>query len=449
MLDDLAHAPETSPPRPPQFSDEALALRFAALHADDLRYVAALGQWFGWDGMRWKCELTLKAVDHARSVCRAASAECNNLNDGKAIASLHAVNAVERLARADRRLAATTDQWDCDPWLLNTPGGTIALRTGVMREARREDYCTRVTSATPAAGCPHWLKFLDRIMDGDQDSIRFLARMFGYSLTGVTNEHAMLFLHGQGCNGKSVLVGALSEAFGDYGQTAATDTFMASKHDRPPTELADLAGARLVVGSEAERERHWNEARLKRVTGGDRVKARFMQKDFFEFTPQFKLVIVGNHKPSFAGVNYAIRRRLHLIAFNVIIPPDEVDKTLPDKLRQEYPGILQWAIDDCLEWQQVGLSPPPSVREATESYLNQEDTVGQWLEAYCQRSAGSVTPFSELWTSWLAFAESVGEHPGSKKNLARELEARGFLKARTGQSRNYAGVILKRQEGAG
>jgi putative DNA primase/helicase len=197
-------------PRPPEFSDEALALEFARRYAEKLRYVAVWGQWLVWDGTRWKRDTTLRAFDFARSVCREASAECNSPNLSKAIASAHTVAAIEKLAKADRRLAAAAEQWDSDTWRLNTPGGTIDLRTRKMREHRRDDYCTKLTAVAPVEGCPRWLAFLDRITGGDQQLVHFLRRVAGYALTGITRDQALFFLYGPGGNGKSVFVGALA-----------------------------------------------------------------------------------------------------------------------------------------------------------------------------------------------------------------------------------------------
>lgn len=446
MSDRLAAQPHLTvvSAQPPASSDEALALRFAALHEKDLRYIDDRHKWFVWDGRRWRRDATLRAYDFVRATCREASSKREHSAESKAIASAHTVTAVERPARADQRLAATTDQWDRDAWLLNTPGGTIDLRTGRLRNPCREDYCTRITPVTPAAGCPRWLSFLNRIMAGNEENIRYLSRVSGYALTGETKEHALFFLHGEGSNGKSVLVGALMEAMGDYAQTSPVETFMAAGKDRHLTELADLDGARLVVANEADSDRYWNESRLKLLTGGDRIKARYMREDLFEFKPQCKIVIVGNHKPSFRAVNYAIRRRLNLIEFKVTIPPDEVDKSLAEKLREELPGILQWMIDGCLEWQRDGLSPPLSVCASTENYLNQEDTFKHWLDARSEKSANTFTPTAELFASWEKFAKSAAEEPGNEKRFVQEMGGRGFEAKRTNSSRGFLGIALRK-----
>jgi putative DNA primase/helicase len=432
--------------RPPEFSEEQLALEFATLHADDLRYVAAWGQWFEWDGTRWKRDITLRIWDLARAVCRAASAKCNNPSWAKTIASARTVAAVERLARADRRLAATTEQWDSDPWLLNTPGGTVDLRAGHPREHRREDYCTKLTAVAPGGACPRFDEFLHRCTGGDRELVAFLRRVAGYALTGLTWEHALFFLHGDGGNGKRVLVGALGGVMGDYAQTAPIETFISGPFERHPTELARLQGARLVTASEAERDRPWNESRIKWLTGGDRITARFMQKDFFEYTPQFKLLIMGNHEPSLPGVNEAMRRRMNLVPFNVRLRPDEMDRRLPEKLQEEWPGILASMIEGCLEWQNEGLAPPAAVRDATEDYLSDEDSFGEWLGACCARDPAGFVASSKLYESWVKFARSRGEDPGKHKSFSAQMQARGFRLKRTNSVRGFAGLRLQSEK---
>ncbi len=192
--------------RPPHFSDEALALRFAERHADDLRYVATWGRWLRWDGMQWHFDETKHAFNRARHICREAASQANDLRDQMAVASAKTVAAVDRLARADPRLAATTDQWDADPWALNTPGGIVDLRIGSVRPARPEDYCTKITAVAPGGQCPLWKSFLWRITGGSEELIDYLQRILGYSLTGITREHALFFAYGTGANGKSVLM---------------------------------------------------------------------------------------------------------------------------------------------------------------------------------------------------------------------------------------------------
>ena len=432
--DDLGSKQEFEPAaidRPPEFADEALALRFAEQHTGDLRYVAAWGKWLEWTGARWKADDTLHAFDLARAICREASAACDQ---GRAtvLASAKTVHAVQSLARADRRLAATVDQWDQDVWLLNTPTGTVDLKTGKLLDHRREDYITKTTAVAPGGDCPLWQKFLARITGDDKQLELFLQRVAGYALTGSVEEHALFFGHGTGSNGKGVFVNTISAIMGDYAMTAAMETFVASSGERHPTDVAGLRGARLVVSQETEEGRRWAETKIKTLTGGDKVSAHFMRQDFFEYSPQFKLLIVGNHKPSLRSVDEAIRRRMNLIPFTVTIPEGERDEKLPEKLRAEWPGILQWMIDGCAEWQGEGLAKPEAVRKATDAYLAAEDAPSEWMAEKCNVGSNSYGTSGDLFKSWKRWADLAGEPAGSQKRFSQMLLDRGFRPRREG-----------------
>lgn len=458
----VVHISDYEPPgpdaRPPEFSDEALALRFAAAHTQDLRYVEPWKRWLEWDGTRWRIEETLRALDLARALCRQASAEAKAQRKAKiaaAVASKKTVAAVESLARADRRLAATTGQWDRNPDLLNTPGSTMDLRAGRQREARREDYITKRTPVAAGGECPRWLSFLARITGGDKELERFLQRIAGYAATGSTQEHALFFLYGTGANGKSVFVNTLVGVLGDYAATSPMETFAAGNGNRHPTELARLRGARLVSATETESDQRWGEARIKALTGGDKITARFMRQDFFEFVPEFKLVIAGNHKPALRGVDEGIRRRMNLVPFTVTIPLEERDEGLYDALKEEWPGILQWVLDGCAEWQGEGLAQPEAVRVATEQYIADEDAIGQWLADRCIVRPSYYTTVADLYASWRAWADKAGEFVGSQKRLSQALQDRRFIPRRqsgTGRA-GFDGiglpVIEKATEGDG
>ena len=438
---------ETFEPRPPEFSDESLALCFADRHADDLRYVDPWSRWLVWNGKRWAFDDTRKAFDLSREICREASAECNT-KAASQLASAKTVAAVLGLSRADRRLAATIEQWDSDPWQLNTPGGVVDLTTGGIRPAISQDYVTKMTGA-PAENtkCTRFMSFLSQVTDGDTALQDFLQRVFGYCLTGSTQEHALFFLYGKGANGKSVLLNTIAGVVGDYHRTAPIETFTASSVDRHPTELACLQGRRLVTAIETEEGRRWAESRIKALTGGDKIAARFMRADFFEFTPAFKLVIAGNHKPGLRTVDEAIRRRFHLIPFTVTIPEDKRDPELGQKLKAEWPGILDWMINGALNWQEQGLCPPEAVTAATKAYLEAEDALSAWLDECCDRDSPSAwETTSSLFGSWKGWAEKAGEHPGTMKRFVQNLEARGLTWERRMIGRGFLGVRLVMKE---
>ena len=290
-----------------------------------------------------------------------------------------------------------------------------------------------------------WLRFLHRVTGGDSELIAFLQRMAGYALTGVTSAQALFFLYGTGANGKSVFTETLAGVMGGYQATAPIETFTAALGERHPTELAALRGARLVTASETEDGRRWAEARIKALTGGEKIAARYMRQDFFEFVPQFKLVIAGNHKPGLRSVDEAIRRRFHLIPFEVTIPPGERDPYLAQKLKAEWPAILQWAIEGCLDWQRIGLNPPPRVRAATSAYLEAQDAVGAWADECCVADREAFELTADLYRSWTRWAEAAGEYAGNRKRFADALGARGLSEHRRKKGRGFLGLRLRPQ----
>jgi putative DNA primase/helicase len=437
-------APGDGEPRSPEFSDDALACEFTERHGEDLRYVASWGDWLLWDGSKWSPEKTLAAFDLARAVCVEAAERCAKKREATGVASASTIAAVERLARSDRVHASTVDQWDCDGWLLNTPQGTIDFRTGEMRAHRRDDYLTKITAVAPGGKAPTWLTFIHRITAGDADLQLFLQRMVGYGLTGSTKEHAFFFLHGCGANGKTTFLETLAELLRDYHTVAPIEMFMSSRNERHPTDLASLRGARLVTASEVSDGRAWDVAKVKALTGGDRIKARFMRQDFFEFTPLFKLIVAGNHRPSLRSIDEAIRRRLYLVPFTVTIPESERDQELRDKLRAEFPGILAWAVEGAMMWQGEGLAAPESVRAATDDYLASEDSVARWIEDDCDLDGKYVSPVAALFASWRLWCERAGEYIGSGKRLSQALLERGFVPIRLhGGTRGFIGIQLK------
>jgi putative DNA primase/helicase len=264
---------------------------------------------------------------------------------------------------------------------------------------------------------PVWLAFLDRVTRKDDELIAFLQRALGYSLTGLTKEHALFFCYGSGANGKSTLMKIISHALGDYAITAPRGIFEARHNEEHKTEVALLCGARFVSVQETERGSRWAESKVKELTGGDPVSARFMRQDFFTFVPQFKPWISGNHKPSLSSVDEAIRRRLHLIPFLEKIPEEERDKDMDDKLRAEAPGILQWLVEGCLQWQEIGLKPPEIVRAATDEYFADQDVVGNWLAERTFQDPNGFTARDEAWKDFFQYCVTANTKPGDKNSF--------------------------------
>jgi len=418
---------EAEEPISPRFSEDAMALRFSGEYGTNLQYTAAWGKWHLWQDPRYCEDHTLNVYDRVRTICRTAASECDPDKEKSTKTRLTAaatIAAVERLARSDRRHAARVEQWDAHPFLLNTPAGTINLLTGELRPARREDFLTRSTAVAPAMESPElWFKFLERITDGDREKISYMQRVGGYALTGSVKEEALFFAYGPGANGKDVFFGTLLRILADYAQTAAMEMFCLSKSDRHPTELAALRGARLVCAQETERGRTWAESRIKMLTGGNRIRAHFMRKDDFEFEPEFKLILYGNYKPSLRGVTESIRRRFHIIPFDQIIPPEERDPKLKEKLIAEWPGILQWFIEGCREWQRIGLADPQCVTQATQQYLEGQDLTALWVEANIDFELDAFTPIAAIGANYREWCEKQGRNPQDVNALIDELIA--------------------------
>ncbi len=458
-VDDPADEPPVE--MPIRFSENALAYQFTAEHVNKLLYVHEWGRWLSWSDGIWRENHTVEVFDRARDLCRRegdiALAIMPKGGTGVAatINKAATVAAIERLARHHAPHVRPSDAFDIDRLKLNTTGGTAALRTGTARPHLREDLMTRSATVTLAASadCPVWLAFLERIMGADQAMIDYLQRASGYMLTGLVSEHVLFFAHGTGANGKStfadVLLGILGTGPTGYATVAPMSTFTAAVSEQHPTDLAGLRGMRCVVAHETEEGRSWAVAKIKMMTGGDMITARFMRQDFFTYAPQFKVLILGNHRPSLHGVDEATRRRMHLIPFDVTIPVEERDKALPDKLRAEYPGILRWMILGCLAWQAQGLQPPARVVAATNEYFADEDTFTAWLTECCATAGDCKETLQTLFTSWQSWCEANGEYAGTRRRLGQRLAAHGLKRAPEGKANTLYWHGIKVRTAAG
>jgi putative DNA primase/helicase len=435
-------------------TEDGIARAFAA-QFKNLRFDHHAGVWFVWNKKWWHKEETKLAFHWARETAR--NFFNNFVPPEKATDKLRAIIgrastalAIEKYARADPKFAVASTNWDRDPFLLGTPNGTVDLRTGSLSPPEMKHYITKVTAASPAdtARCPLWLKFLREATDSDMDLTVFLQQYCGYMLTGDTREHALLFIYGPGGNGKSVFLNTVSRILGDYCQNAPMDTFTASANDRHPTDLAMLRGARMVCASETEEGRAWAETRIKQMTGGDPITARFMRQDFFTYTPQFKLVVIGNHKPALGNVDDAAKRRINVVPF--IHKPERPDRELETKLREEWPAILRWMIDGCLDWQKRGLTRPKIVVEATAQYFSEQDSVRQWVEDCCEfRDHSYSDTIANLYEHWSDYAKAIGENVGTVKWFSQALERLGCERAKRipgsgSQGRGFLRIRIKR-----
>lgn len=405
-----------------------------------------------WNGKVWEKDKTQMVPNLVREICREAAIEAQNIGShgvAKNLCSARTVSAIERLAQSERALALKADVWDADPLRLNTPDGILDLKTGKLLKHDSAELCTKITAVSPNGDCPLWLEFLDKVFAGDRERISYVQRVLGYCLTGATNEHALFFLYGTGTNGKSVLSNTFNGILKDYAVTASTGAFAVKSNEQHSTELAMLQGARIALVQETEAGQKWAEARIKDVTGGTAITARFMRQDFFTFQPQFKLVIAGNYKPSLSNVDEAMKRRLHLIPFAITIPENERDLELEEKLKAEWPGILKWAVEGCMAWQNLkSLKPPASVRNATNDYLEEEDLTLKFLEEKYNKKDEGFVEQATLFAEWRKWCEESGEYAGNKKIFVRKVMAKGFEKWKHPKNRRegFKGLELKKLE---
>lgn len=330
----------------------------------------------------------------------------------------HALTKVEPELKAHPRITQTMDDFDAEDYLLNTPDGIVDLRTGQMRPPDPEKLMSKATAVAPKQGTPErWMAFLQEATGGDEELMHYLQRLVGYALTGSTQEQILAFIHGPTRTGKSTFLETLGGVFGTYHELAAAESFSSSRSRGVPADIAALAGARLVTASETREGEAWDTQRVKMLTGGDHISARFLYQDFFSYQPKYQIIIVGNSEPEVDGVDEALMRRLHIIPFNN--RPENVDRLLKEKLKPEWPRILQWAIDGCLMWLEEGLDPPQVIRERTEQYRREEDPVGMFVQECCVLEPEAELTRHDLYCAWRDWCHEQGEDPGTKKRLRR------------------------------
>jgi len=444
--------------------------RLVHRHGPDLRYCWAWGKWLIYDGRRYAIDDTGEvyrlAADTVASVYAEAAA-CPDEERRKALAK-HAVRSEagsrirEMVDLARSKVPVRQEALDADRYLLNVLNGTVDLRTGELREHGREDLITKIAPVEydPNAAAPTWTATLERALPSEELR-RFFKKLVGYALTGDISEHVLAVLYGTGANGKSTILNALLAALGDYGMQAAPDLLVAKKGSHP-TEVADLFGMRLVASIEVEDGRRLAESLVKQLTGGDKVRARRMRQDFWQFDPTHKVFMAVNHKPEIRGTDTAIWRRIRLIPFTETIPPAEQDKRLPEKLEAERSGVLAWAVEGCLEWAREGLQAPAEVRKATGLYRSEMDVIGAFLQDECEVGTGLKASFTELYSRYEGWCEEGGERAETRRRFNARLKERGAFQARRSgpgganewhglqllkkQNSNFAGKLKERSE---
>lgn len=433
-------------------TDLGNAERLIEFATGNIRFHAKAKKWLVWDGMRWQLDDEGKVLALAGQMVR----QLREMADARGADKLARfalssekearLKAMVSLAQSQPGIPVQPDALDANPMLLNVLNGTVDLRTGKLLPYDKTNLITKLAPVeySETAPCPKWLAFLDRIMGGNRTLIDFLQRVSGYSLTGSTSEQAFFIFHGAGANGKSTFIEALRGFMGDYAQATDFSTFLQRKSEAIRNDIARLVGARFVSAVEPEENRTLSESLIKQLTGDDRVTARFLFKEFFEFLPSFKIILAANHKPNINGVDHGIWRRVKLVPFTVTIPEAERDKDLRLKLREEQAGILRWAVEGCLMWQHGGLKAPPEVTAATDDYRSEMDVMGEFIDAVCEVGEAHRTKAGDLHTAYASWAEDTGNDSLTAKALAVKLTAKGFVAKKSGGQRYWVGMRLRR-----
>jgi putative DNA primase/helicase len=423
-------------------SDLGNARRLVAQHGQDLRYCHLSKKWLVWTGQVWAIDSTGEVIRRAKmtpvQLYQEAAAAGEKEREAIARFALRSehesrIRGMIALAQSEPDIPITPGQMDANPWLLNCLNGTVDLQTGKLRAHARADLITRMAPVefNPVATCPRWEKFLSHIQKSNQDVVSFIQRILGYALTGDCREQCLFLLWGSGANGKSTLLAIISAILGNYAIQTPTETLLAKQRGEIPNDIARLNGPRFVTALEAAQGRRLAEPLVKQLTGQDTIAARFLFGEYFDFKPQFKLFLGTNHKPIIKDTSHAMWRRIRLIPFPVEIPDDEQDKTLPDALFTEAPGILAWMVRGCLSWQFGGLSVPDEVTAATGGYRAEMDVLGDFISECCIVTPGASAAATDLYKNYTSWADENGEkRPFSQKVFGITLAERGFERTR-------------------
>ncbi len=439
-------------------TDAANALRLARRFGDWFRYWGERGVFLVWDESRWRVDTLCRMDQLAKRISGELFREIADLADehprseaalrtaiifAQKASSAQGIQSMLKLVRSEPGICVDGGQLDRDPMLLNLRNGTFDLRRGVLRAHAVEDFCTKLCPVeyNARAVCPTWDRFAHEVFQGNIELIEYVQRAAGYSLTGDVREQALFLCVGDGANGKSTLLNILLHLMGqDYAMKAATELLVARKQRGHPTELIDLFGKRFVAAIETEADQRLAESFVKELTGGDRIRARGMRENFFEFAPTHKIWMATNYHPTIRGTDEGIWRRLKVIPFRASFT-EQPDKKLERKLRGELPGILNWCLRGCDLWLQAGLAEPIAVSTATTGYRAEMDLVGRFLAECCEFEKSAKIGAGELQRAFRAWCASNGESETGAKSFAQSLERRGIARRKSG-SLWYLGLRL-------
>lgn len=423
-------------------------------YGESIRYCTTSKRWLVWNGAYWEEDHKAQVQHMARQIVKSLYHEASEAygEERQKVAqhalkteSMSRLNAMVALAKDDSRVRVREEELDPDPWLLNCMNGVIDLRIGQLLPHDPRYMITKIVPATyhPDAMCPTWDDFLLTIMGGNDEMIRFLQRAIGYSLTGDTREQCFFILYGSGANGKSTFLNPVIRLLNDYARQTPPDTFLSLKRRGINNDLARLKGVRFVTATEPEANQSFAEGVLKQITGGDTITARYLHQEYFDFIPAFKLFLATNHKPHVKGTDTGIWRRIRLIPFEVTIPKEQRDHQLGQRLLEELPGILAWAVRGCSAWQESGLGVPQQVMAATDDYAREMDTVARYIDECCDMQRGLRCTNNDLYAAYQNWCEQEGEEVLPKTTFFKQIRGKGFVATRNSLNRGWNGIGLK------
>lgn len=440
-------------------SETGNAERLCVMFGSKLRYCYARKKFLIFNGSYWEWDdgdqIMNMAKEVVRSLYKEAATEPDDDRRDDIAKFAHSSEtdskrkAMIELAQSEPGMKVDIQDIDANHWLFNCLNGTVDLRTGDLRDHKKEDLLSIIIPINydPDAKCELWLKFLDRVTGGKPELVSYLQRAVGYSLTGETSEQCLFFLYGLGKNGKSTFVGILRKLMGAYGHKTNTDTFMSKDRSGVKEDLANLQGKRFVVSSEIEDGKRLAVVLIKEMTGGETISADRKYEHQFEFMPTHKIWLSGNHKPVITDTTYSIWRRFKLIPFTVTIPKEEQDPNLAQKLEKELPGILIWAVQGCLEWQKYGLGDPDAVIEATEAYRVEQDVLGEFMDDECILKSTAIVAKADLMKAYTDWCAKNNQQPISQRHFRGKIIERGITEGKsTGGLRVWKGITLKGDE---
>jgi putative DNA primase/helicase len=438
-----------------QYTDTTNAEKLRREYGHEIRYNSAWKKWLVFNGCRWIVDDGALIHEKGLQMIRGIYNELKNTNDYRdrieiekyaiLCESVRRREAIIKAASWIKELNIDANGVDANPWLLCVKNGTLDLQKGTFNAHEKNNFITKMADVDydPKADCPEWKKFLREIMNYNNELIQYIQTVCGWAITGDVSEQTMFILFGSGANGKSTFLNTLMYLLGDYAIATPTETFMSRKGEAIGNDLARLKGTRLLTTTETEQGKKIAEPLIKQITGNDRITARFLYGEYFNFQPTFKVFMATNHKPSIRGADHGIWRRIKLIPFTTRIPEEKQDKRLEEKLRLEASGILNWLLEGVSRWKKEGLKAPPVVLSATDEYRSEMDVIGNFVKDCCIQKSGITIKVRELYKAYQQWCTDNNEHTVSERFLSLRLQEIGFERARNAEARFWKNIGLK------